>query len=216
VKILSFDGALGEFELTLLDGERSLATRSVGAKRALEAGLRALAEILDEAKLAPQALDRLAVGLGPGGFTGLRIALAYAKALAFAWQLPLVGISSFDTLSFGETGSPQLAVVAGRPGVISARLRSASSEARASGPIAEVLAELLPTPLPGVLAVVGAPEGVLAALAERGQSVNPNPSPTHPSLAIAHLARIAQPAASPHALVADYGEAPAAKIAARA
>jgi len=212
VKLLAIEGALGAFEALLLDGERVLAQRRVGANQALEAGLSAIAELFAEGGSAARSLDRLAVGIGPGGFTGLRVAMSYAKALAFAWQIPLVGLSSFDTLEAGATGRPRLCVVEGRPGIISARLIDGSSERRASGEIRTTLAELLPHPLPEPLALAGATAGVTSVLAERGQPVFCSPPIPSPVLALARLASALPAAASPHALVADYGEAPAAKI----
>lgn len=56
-------------------------------------------EVMQEADVAPRALDLLGVTTGPGAFTGLRIGLAAARGLALATGVPALGITSFDTLA---------------------------------------------------------------------------------------------------------------------
>ena len=151
----------------------------------------------------------------PAVLSGLRIAIAYAKALAAAWKLPLVPLSSFDLLEFGSSFERSLTVVVGRPGVISARYRCEDKIKRASGRIAEVLNELLPASEVGLksLDVVGASKDVLHALAERGslvRSVNPAVTPAAAAAALAACSRT--PPRSLHEVRADYGELPAAKV----
>lgn len=213
MKILAIDGALGEFSAAISAGERVVATATEPAKSALERGLGAIESVMRESATESASLDRIAVGIGPGGFTGLRIAIAYAKSLATAWRKPLIAVSSFDLLEYGTALERALTVVVGRPGVISARYREAAGEPakRASGRIPEVLAELFAAGTPGgILNVVGAPKDVLDALAERAVQVHPlNPAVT-PAAAAAALAAVTRvPANSVHEVTADYGELPA-------
>ncbi len=210
--VLALDGALGTFSTAVARDGQIAASRDEAGAIALERGLLLVSEVLADARVAPQQIDRLAVGTGPGGFTGLRIAVAYAKALAAAWERPLVPVDSFDILEFGADFERVLGVVVGRPGVISARYRSKSQIRRASGRIGDVLDRVLGALETPTLDVVGAPKDVLHALAERGIVVRSVDPLVTPAAAVAALAAISRtPPASPHAVRADYGELPAAK-----
>lgn len=57
-----------------------------------------VALMLRRANVEPRALRGLAVTIGPGSYTALRIGLAFAKGLALAHNLPLMGVSTFDVL----------------------------------------------------------------------------------------------------------------------
>src|ERR1700694_102037 len=105
MRILALDAALGGFSAALDDGAQ-LQGVATGKPDALERGLAEIAQLLEAAKLRLRDLDRLAVGIGPGSFTGLRIAVAYAKSLAFGSGLPLVGVSSYDALEPAEPAFP--------------------------------------------------------------------------------------------------------------
>jgi len=56
-------------------------------------------------------IDGLAIGLGPGSFTGLRIGMATVKGLATAMDKPLLGVSTLDGVALGCSGDKPLCVL---------------------------------------------------------------------------------------------------------
>lgn len=76
--------------------------------------LEQIEEVLAEADLELAEIGAIAVGTGPGSFTGLRVGLATAKTVAYVRSLPLIGIMSSDALRHAAVavGSPAGAAIA--------------------------------------------------------------------------------------------------------
>jgi tRNA threonylcarbamoyladenosine biosynthesis protein TsaB len=129
-----------------------------GRRRHVESLTPALTHLLEQVDLAPGDLDLVAVDLGPGLFTGLRVGVSTAKGLAQALGLGVVGLSSLDVLvaaaaDLGHRGLV-LSAVDARRGEVFATLRDVTTS---DGPAVEIVAPALfaPDALAGAVADLG-------------------------------------------------------------
>ncbi len=147
------------------------------------------------------AVDRLAVGLGPGSFVGIRIGIATARGLAASTGLPVTGVCTLDVLgrALGEPAGPErdrLAVLDARRGEVFAALYAPDGErlweplVAAPGELADRVAEL---PTPPLAAGSGAVR-FRDELASRGVNVAEDGDPVH-RVAARHVCALAEAAA---------------------
>ncbi len=97
MKILAFDTSSETLSVAVADGERVLWSEELTSiARHSDSLAPRIEHALGQARLQPRSLDLIAVGVGPGSFTGLRIGLVTAKMLAWALQKKMVGVSSLE------------------------------------------------------------------------------------------------------------------------
>lgn len=119
-------------------------------------------EVMAEAGLGFEALDRIGVTVGPGSFTGLRVGLAFAKGLSAALSIPAVGVGSLEALAQPFSGRV-LAVLDAKRGQV--YLQAFEDGAALSAPDAlplEIAAARVVEFAPQVMVGTGAP--LLAAV----------------------------------------------------
>ncbi|TDL81928.1 tRNA (adenosine(37)-N6)-threonylcarbamoyltransferase complex dimerization subunit type 1 TsaB [Palleronia sediminis] len=151
---LGFDTSAAHCAAALLSGERIVAHRHEDMTRGQAERLMVLlGELLQEAGAEWADLDRIAVGVGPGNFTGIRISVAAARGLSMGLGIPAVGVSTLDALGLG----------CARPCVTSVDARGGKLYLAAEGGAPEMAAlDALP-PLPDGARVIGFEAARLAA-----------------------------------------------------
>jgi tRNA threonylcarbamoyladenosine biosynthesis protein TsaB len=161
------------------------------------------------------AVERIAVGVGPGSFTGLRVGIASARALGASAGLPLAGVGTLDALARGLAvaagGRGGVAVLDARRGEAFAAAYAPSGE-RLWGPwvgspaeLGERLSELPVTPLAAGSGAVR----FRGELEDRGAEVPADEDPVH-RVAARHVCAIAA-AGDGEALAPIYLRAPDAE-----
>ncbi len=121
---LVIDTSLNACTAALFDGERPLAERVEVMARGHQERLGVMvAELFEAAGVAPKDLGLIAVTLGPGSFTGLRVGLSFAKGLAVGLGVPLKGIGTLEALGYHpELSGSRMSVIDGGRGQIYAQL----------------------------------------------------------------------------------------------
>jgi tRNA threonylcarbamoyladenosine biosynthesis protein TsaB len=100
MKLLAVESATLSGGVALLDGDRLIGEITLNiAITHSERLMSAVDRLLGDCGLAPADLDGLAVSVGPGSFTGLRVGLATVKALAMALELPVAPVPTLDALA---------------------------------------------------------------------------------------------------------------------
>jgi tRNA threonylcarbamoyladenosine biosynthesis protein TsaB len=158
-------------------------------------------------------VDRIAVGVGPGGFTGLRIGIATARALAQGNGLPLVPVGSLAALAMGAASERVAAVLDARRGEVFAGVWQAGYELLAPAALAPaVLAERLAALEPPVQAVGDGAVRFRAELERAGVVVPADGSSVHRISAapLCRLGAVGEPAERDR-LLPDYLREPDAK-----
>lgn len=113
MKLLAVDTALGACSVALVAGDTVLAHRFAVMERGhAEALAPMVADAMQGFDFA--SLDRLAVSVGPGTFTGQRVGLAFMRGLRLALKRPLVGVTTLEAITAAaeaETGLPRAAAI---------------------------------------------------------------------------------------------------------
>ena len=164
-------------------------------------------ELLEEAGLTFASVERVAVGLGPGGFTGLRIGVATARALAQAAGAEITGVSTLHALASAaqpQPGQGVLAVVDARRGeVFVAGWREGE---QVLGPLAIAPSQIATVAGEGWLAVGDGALRFRDDLENAGCQVPADESDSHgvSALAVCRIARLAPAGSERDRVVPDY------------
>ena len=178
----------------------------------------AIARVMDDAGTAWTDVAAIAVGTGPGTFTGLRIGIATARALAHARGLPVKPVSSLAALAEPlDPARPRLALIDARRGELFAALYEPGGAERWPAFVAapETLAERIAKAFPGPERPLGAGDGSIRfreVLEAAGVEIPGDDSELHVvrALSVCRLADGA-PGISPEAVLPDYLREPDAK-----
>ncbi len=125
MRVLALEASTLAGGVALLDGERLVAEYVLDVSLThSERLLATIDRVLDDAGWAPRQLDGLAVAVGPGSFTGLRVAVSTVKGLALALSVPVAAVPTLDAMAAAVpfAALPVCAVIAARRNEVYASL----------------------------------------------------------------------------------------------
>ena len=183
MRVLALDGALARCSVAVWEDGRVLAGGALDGARGHASVLPAL--VREALAVAPGAPDAVAVTVGPGGFTGLRAAIALAQGLAAGWGVPCVGVSVGEALA-AALPSEERADRDVWSAVDTKRGRVALERPSESPAVFE--AAMLPVPAGPVMLVGDAAREIKALLDARGADVRLGSSRLPEAASVARIA----------------------------
>src|SRR5699024_7535766 len=109
MNILAIDTATNVMGVALMKDGQVLGEMITNLKKNHSVRLMpALHHLMEEVDMKPEDLDQIVVSKGPGSYTGVRIGLSTAKAMAWALDIPIVGVSTLEQLAFQGSNSSLL------------------------------------------------------------------------------------------------------------
>lgn len=101
-RVLALDTSTTSLSVAMMDNGKVLhEINEFGERNHSIRILSIVEEVLRASSTSNSDVQGIAVGVGPGSYTGTRIAVTAAKTLAWAWNVPVVGISSLHSLAYG-------------------------------------------------------------------------------------------------------------------
>ena len=184
MKLLGIDTALNACAVAVIDGDGVLArVVSAGGKGNAERLLPLLEQARLEAGIELADLDGIAATIGPGSFTGIRTALATARALGLALKIPVWGITTTETLA-AAAAQPDLntvAVIDAKRDELYIQCFAAKDGAALTEPQLLNIADAPAILPPGPAVLVGSGSELLQAAAQRDDlkisPASPDPDP---------------------------------------
>lgn len=103
MKILAVDTTHGVCSVAMLvDGKIVSEITDIEHSRQAERLLRIIEKVLEKSESFYESLDAIAVNVGPGSFTGVRIGLAAVKGIKLVHDIPLIAVTSFEAVAYSE------------------------------------------------------------------------------------------------------------------
>lgn len=145
MKILGLDTSTSIASVALMDSDKLISEFTINDKKTHSQKLMQMIEMLFEmADFDIEDIDAIAVGVGPGSFTGLRIGVSTAKALGHGLNKPVIEVSSLQAMAHGINGKTVCALMDARRDTVFAASYGEINLEEAQYPIEELL-ELLNT-----------------------------------------------------------------------
>ena len=170
MRVLAIDTALAACSAAVLDSEHAtiIASETLPMIRGhAEAVMPLIARVMDRADIDFATLERIAVTVGPGSFTGLRVGIAAARGIALAGAKPAVGLSTLASLAaplISEDDSGQVvAAIDARHGQVYFQLFGSGGRTLMAPRIA-TLRDAVRAATAGSVRIVGTAAGELAAI----------------------------------------------------